>query len=363
MSQSATESAEETANAIGRFEAFNEAFERAARAAGGIDARSFVVAGKRLRVEFAGPSLAPYLSGALDHLSEAFAADPEIRIRVWDSKSTGVALPSEVGDLSAHIEMGMPGPGGSERILSAFRRPDPGLSMFDRASRRGIYWLQAPGFGGFEDRSTPFRALLSWALLELDVQFVHGACVGASASGRGVLVVGRGGSGKSSTALASLLAGLDYVSDDYCAVTVGQTVVAHSVFSSAKLTADNLVRFSGLRHLLINPGRIEFEKGIVLLNEHFPTQIVPRLRIQAVVAPTVLGEGPTTFEPLSPARALLAIAPSTLLQLSSIREPSLRTLAVIARNVPAFQLRIGAGVGSIPGALLEILNSSTKVSA
>lgn len=347
----------EGAKARAEFEVFNEAFQRAAVAAGGIDVHTFLIAGKRVLIEFAGPALVPYLTAALSHLEASFADEPELTLRVWDSKSTGVALPPEAGDLERHIASGMPAAPAPGEVLRTFRRPDRGLSMYRQGFLSGTYWLPAVEHGGFEDRATPFRALFSWGLAELGVQFLHGACVGPAGAGRGVLVVGRGGSGKSSTALVSLAAGMNYVSDDYCAVTLAGSVKAHSIYSSAKITADNLVRFPWVRPLIANPERMEFEKGIVFLNDHRPDQLVSGLEIDAVLAPRVFGNGPTTVAPITGSQALRAIAPSTLFQLSAMRSANLSFLAEVARRLPAFEMRIGQGVDGIPTAINQVLAS------
>ena len=60
--------------------------------------------------------------------------------------------------------------------------------------------------------------------------------------GRGALIVGASGSGKSGTTLAGLMNGLQSVGDDYVVVDQGATIVAHSVFKLFKQDLDGLKR-------------------------------------------------------------------------------------------------------------------------
>ncbi|MBV2235042.1 MAG: hypothetical protein KUL75_05780, partial [Sterolibacterium sp.] len=60
---------------------------------------------------------------------------------------------------------------------------------------------------------TPMRMLFNWSCAMSGALMVHAAAVGKD--GVGVLIVGKSGAGKSTTALQCLLNGLDYLGDDY----------------------------------------------------------------------------------------------------------------------------------------------------
>ncbi|HMO96671.1 MAG TPA: hypothetical protein PKD27_11175 [Tepidiformaceae bacterium] len=185
--------ATEAAEARREFEAFAARFELACGSVGGVVERHYLIAGSRVLLQFAGPALLPYLTPALSHLEATFEAEPDLRIRAWDSGSTGVALPPEVGALEAHHERGMPGAAARGDIFAAYMRPDPGLSMFDAPAGEGVYWLPAAVRTPYEDRSGPFRGILNWFMSRNGRQFVHAAAIG-NGHGNGILVVGRGGS-------------------------------------------------------------------------------------------------------------------------------------------------------------------------
>lgn len=339
-----------------RFEAFSEAFHRAAERAGGVSPVGLRIGGKRVLLQFAGPALVPYLLPAFRHLQDG-ATTPgtaELTICAWDSASTGVPLPATVGSLEDHHRLGMPDAQPRGRVLSAYRRPDPGFSMLNLDTDTGVYWIPDAAGTPYEDRSGTFRAILSWWMAAHGRQFVHGAAIGDSRGG--VVVVGKSGSGKSTTALSCLLAGFDYVGDDYCLLDPGPPPVAHSLFGSAKLHAHHIDRFPSLAGLVTNPARLEMEKGVFLLGDHMPDRLVESLPVRAVLVPRVVGHGPTAIEPIGSARALTALAPSTLLQLSATRQESFARMADLVRRVPAFAIVLGEDVADIPPAVDRLLD-------
>lgn len=338
-----------------QFDAFLKAFDHAAEAGGSSTPVGLLLGGKRVLLRFAGPALLPYLVPAFRHLRDdrVTPETAELTICAWDSASTGVPLPLEAGDLVAHHRRGMPDSQPPGRVLSAYRRPDPGLSMLDLDRDTGVYWIPDASSTPYEDRSGTFRAILSWWMADHGRQFVHGAAVGDARGG--VLVVGKSGSGKSTTALSCLLAGLDYVGDDYCLLDPGPPAIVHSLFGSAKLHADHIERFPRLAGLVTNPARLEFEKGVFLLGDHMPERLVRSLAVRAVLVPVIVGSGPSEAVPMSPARALAALAPSTLLQLSATSTQALARMAALVRAVPAFELRLGERVDDIPEAVRRLL--------
>ena len=102
---------------------------------------------------------------------------------------------------------------------------------------------------------------------------VHAASVGSSTGG--ALLIGKGGSGKSTAALACLSSSLMYAGDDYCLVTAEPSPAAYCLYNTAKLKKDtDLERFPHLAHCEYNPSRKEGEKLMMFVNDHFPEKIV-----------------------------------------------------------------------------------------
>ena len=78
----------------------------------------------------------------------------------------------------------------------------------------------------------------------------------------GVLLAGKGGSGKSTTALTCLNSELQYVSDDYCVVVAQPSPFAYNLYCTAKVRADNTHRVPHLMPTVSNGNRLGDEKAL-----------------------------------------------------------------------------------------------------
>jgi hypothetical protein len=179
-------------------------------------------------------------------------------------------------------------------------------------------------------RGSPFLHLLhAWARARGWV-LLHAAAVG------GALIVGPGGSGKSSSAIAALRRGLPYLADDYC-LARGDRL--ESLYCSAKLWSHDLT------------DRADFYdaegKGL------FWVEPARHARLRAVVVPERTGEARAALEPIAPARALRAVAPSTLFQLPWSGPEIVGVLGDLVRRVPCYRLRLGARE-DVPALLREL---------
>jgi hypothetical protein len=174
---------------------------------------------------------------------------------------------------------------------------------------------------------------------------LHAAAIGTKAGA--VLLIGRGGSGKSTTALLALKSGFSYLADDYCAVAIQPQPTVYSLFSSAKFHFDNpLTSFLEQRH---NP---DLEKGYAMLYPKYQTKLLEKAPIRAVVLPR-LGET-LGLQRISAGSALLALAPSTLFQLGT-RKEELSFMAALLRLVPSYALNLGDEPSAIPDVLETLL--------
>ena len=107
------------------------------------------------------------------------------------------------------------------------------LQLWNRRKRRAIYWINQIEQLSFWEIAAPFRTILRWWAEDHGFQLAHAAVVGRE--GKGVLLAGRSGQGKSTTAATCLDAGLDYVSDDYVLLSHQPQPTAYCLYNSAKL--------------------------------------------------------------------------------------------------------------------------------
>jgi hypothetical protein len=321
-----------------QFSAFLDAYANAAAAAGGEIVRGFTVAGFSIRMRFAGDALVGPMTRALAHLGSVPPRAPDLTICLWDSATTGVDLPPGIGSMNTHFRQSLPASTTEGGIYSALQLPHSGLSMLDLQRNTAVFAVSDPACLPFWDFTAPLRAILNWWMASRGLQLVHAAAVGLDTGA--VLLAGKGGSGKSTTAIASLLSGLKYAGDDYCLVANEPGPCVHSLYSSGKVAADGLERLGQLRPFVSNPEKLPAEKAIFWLYEAFPGSIVSHLPVVAILFPRFRGASQPAMRPMPKASALAALAPSSLLQLPGAGADGLKRLSQLVSSLPCYTLEL-----------------------
>ena len=310
----------------------------------GVVERRITVAGRPVLLRFAGEGMEAAVMPAFGHLP-ATTAPPELTVQIWDSASSGTRLPAlpmmpiEIGSLVI--------PALRRGALSfAYQATEKTASMLDSDAAIGLFAVaDAAAMHGYE-RGSPLRAVLNWWLEGCGTPFVHSAAV-ARAGRPGVMLTGRGGSGKSTTSVACQRAGLAYAGDDYVAVTIGAEGVppsTHSLYRSAKLDR----RHAFLLPSVANPG--ESDKAVGFLDP-----VSPGFPLAGVVLPRVTGSPGSSWTSTSAGRALFALGPASVLQLPGGGEATFHTVAALARRLPCFRLELGTELDGVVTAMEEIL--------
>lgn len=335
------------------------AFQQAEASAGVTHEQDYLLGGRRVRLHFAGGALLPSLTPALAHREvPVTSAAPDLTVCLWDGATTGVPLPTPPWATEDYRERRTVRGYNDERFQTAFDITAGSLSLLDTATHRAIYATRAAAELPQYERGAPLLLILHWWWRTLGWQITHAAAIGLQ--GQGVLLAGRGGSGKSTTALNCLAAGWQYVADDYCLLEAEPTPYAHTLFNSGKLTTDSLTRFPELTALgreTLTPATEPSGKALVFLRECLPQQITDKLALRAVLLPRVTGTRDTQLKPASAAAGLRALAPSTIFQLANADQTALRTLAALVRRLPCYHLELGTELAQIPAAIERLLST------
>jgi hypothetical protein len=327
--------------------AFREATSRAS-----VEERWFRIGGHQILLRFAGPGLVRSIAPAFAHLTAEPGGKAELVIDVWDRAATGVAPPRPQADPNSPVG-----------AFYFFEDPpargvfQPGmeaLSVVDLRADRAWYWVADPGVLPYWERAAPIRQILHWWMATRHHQQLHGGGVGTPDGG--VLLVGKGGSGKSTCALASLTSELRYAGDDYTMVSVEPRPWLHSLFSSGKVDPANLWRVPHLEPAVSNADHLATEKAVVFVDQHFPDRPIDGFPLRAIVLPTITGGARTRVLPTTRAAALTALAPSTVFQLHTAGREALQYMAQLVRRVPAYVLELGTDVSEVPGVILALLD-------
>lgn len=312
--------------------------------------RSYRLAGRLIRVRYFGPALLDRLGRALAHRETASDDAPDLTIMAWDSAGSGVAFASPWSHPSYRFDVETNARQEADGFKGAYLCGEETLSLSDPQSKHAYFWtLDATRLPPWVS-AAPFRTLLHWALADLNTQLVHGAVV--AAGGGSVLLAAKGGSGKSTTALSCALAGMEYLGDDYVAVSLGPVVVAHGLYASAKVSPERVPAFRALASRVWDR---EGEKSIVFLSDAIPGQLRADAPLSAVLIPTVAHLDRTEIVPARKGDALLALAPTTLMQLPLARTDAAARLGEIVARTPCFALRLGRDSGEAAEAIRDFL--------
>jgi hypothetical protein len=332
----------------------------------GLDARPHSIADCRVNLCFAGRRWSDLLTKALIHLAvpQDVTRCHTLTVHLWDGsiQPHSRILQAYLTTLTEHW-FEYAGPRGELLDVDGppvrgFYHPGPDiLSLIDLQEDTAFYWKRDLSALPYYEVGSPLRTLLHTWMRERGIHFVHAAAVG-TASG-GVLLAGKGGSGKSTSALACLGSSLKYAADDYCMVSLqeGQSRV-HSLYNTAKLNGDeDLARFPKFAPLVWNQHRDDAEKATIFLHDHMPERLIPGFPLQAILLPMVTTDAGTHVEPCSPREALLALAPSTMAQLPASGPQDLAFFARLVRQLPCYKLLIGRNLSTIPSTIVALLKS------
>jgi hypothetical protein len=313
--------------------------------------RYYALAGLLIRFQFAGPALVPAITPAFEHLRPtSLGASPSFTIRLWDCASTGVVMPPPPCGIEGFTIRGEMRDFHDGRHHAAYQLSGRILSVLDIEAGVGVVCVADAHDVPTTERATPLRGLLGWLMRYNHRQMVHAASVAAGKSG--VLIVGRGGAGKSNTAVGCLLAGLAYAADDFCAVSTAPMPMAHSLYSTAKVHRNG---WAQIPYPPNNPDDPETEKRFYYLQPNFADRLRASFPILAIVAPRQTGKGDPTLQPISALAPVLETASQTSLMLPDAGAEVLSNLSRVARQVPCYRLDLGSRPHAIPSVIAELI--------
>ena len=290
-----------------------------------LHSRLFEVDGLRIEVVSESEDFLINMTKALAHVAVPSGGAVDLRIELHPGARIGFLdwLRHSFGDKVQRLQteqvMCMVNPGVNESM--------PTLSFFDAASKRAVFWVEDDARIPWYEVAVPFRIIFHWFFKRHGLLMIHGASIGKGE--KGILLIGKGGSGKTSTALAAMHRDdLVYVSDDYALLKMDPVPTAISLYSSAKIKHHDL--------------EIVGEKEVLFLHETHAEKIAQRLQVHAIVLPVIAHAQETVSRRMHSAQALLALAPSTIFQLlpEDTHNDSFAVLAELVQRVPSFALQL-----------------------
>ncbi len=306
------------------------------------------VAGRRLDVD--GDSgiaaVAPAFAGLLD--GESHPADATFTISTTEDPSS--RDPWRTYGIGSHRT--------SDGALAVVRFAPPSVETFIPGDVPRLRLEASPeSLASGDIRAQPGSyAIASW-LASSTMQCVHGAAV--ALEGRAVLLVGVGGRGKSTTALACAQRGFTFLGDDLCIVesTTGGAYV-HGIYATAKLNPDSRQRLDagGWPALGVTPkgkvavalpASIRFDRGATLV---------------AIVGVRADGAHVASPRPLSPGAAVGLLSATALRMATGSGTPGdwLRVAVSLARGVPAYEVVLSWDLDRVCADIMSIVSASRE---
>ena len=321
-----------------------------------------VVAG-RLLIELRYESIEAFkmLSPALAHLTVNADedADANLIIDVLSGEDSSLSAAFRGDDESAQpidfIQL-------PECKIAIERRPLR-VSVLASAEKRAVYWCNGESSIRWHERSCPLRHLLHWWLSENGAQLMHAASIAREDGG--VLIIGRSGAGKSTTALSCLSTGFKLIADDL--VLADYATVrpnAHALFSTLKIDPQRLQNRDDphvpdfIAAFEDDPARPPAEKSIAFLRDLAPDIIKPQACIKAILLNEITHEVESSLRPVSTNEVLSQVSTSAM---EGIVGPMPQDFFAIYRIVKAtncYFLRAGNDRAAISRVISELLESS-----
>lgn len=322
-----------------------------------------------LRLEFVGSAMIHPMTRALKHLSVPetnsgqVQRSPDLTICLWDSNSTGAVMPCPPWTHDDYVVRAEIKGYNDDRFHTAYDVWGGGLRLLDKQRNLGFFWTRDAQTLPSYERGAPLRMILNWWLRERRYQFMHAAAIGNENGG--VLLAGKGGSGKSTSSLSCLDSSLLFASDDYCLLNLNNetdqkpSARVLSLYSSAKLEQENIKRFlPQLQSHISNEHELESEKALLFLAENFSEKLIQEFPLKAILLPTVSGNLDTFLKPASAISALKALAPSTLFQLSGAGKTEFENMSKLVKCVPCYTISLGTDLPQISQTIKQLLDKA-----
>ena len=327
--------------------AARSAFARAASATVGVEWVA-AVAGEPVRFRFAGDALIDHLVPAIEHL-EVSDRLPVLTVNVWDTASTGAPVPFLAGDEPA----GVPARAVVGRSHAASFSWERGVfEGFDRDAGEAWFAVRSPDVLTHGERGAPFRLVFHWWSAPRRA-LAHAGAVGLD--GAGLLLVGPGGAGKSSTALTCAEAGFEYAADDYCLVTADPVPIGFGLYGTGKVWPDDVGLYPTLRDTIGSLAHARDDKALFVVSRSRRSAVAAVLPLCAIVVPRLGSTRESRATRASGSRALQALAPSTVAQLAGGAASTVRVLAELSRALPCFELELGTDRSRVPDAVASVI--------
>jgi hypothetical protein len=234
------------------------------------------------------------------------------------------------------------------------------MFVIDRVQGRAEGYLVRPR----EMPASLIEYLFHLALIELlrcrGLYTIHATAL--EKHGRGILIPGNSGRGKTTSFISLLRAGYRYVSDDHPLIRDVDTHVDLLPFPiKINVTEDTIAFFPELQNASETVLRPGFPKRAFYAEELYPTAIGECCRPALVLFPHVVDAPHSSLEQLPKSRALEMLLPQALLVYDpAIARREFQVLAKIVQQVDCYRLHFGRDILDLPKLITPLLEEGRR---
>lgn len=338
-----------------------ESFNETCRTSGAAETRCYHIGPLDVEIHLAHPGMQVFVK-ALAHLQgPPRQADP-LKIHMWDSASFSHGkppLPQLKRTAGTPVEL-FRRRGRDTAFTWLFWKENLSFEAMNTAENQALFWTEDCRRPAYSDCGAPLFGLLSGWLRNQGLMIAHAGAVGLN--GRGVLIAGTGGSGKTTACLKALAAGMDYLGEDHTLLGGTENLRAYSLYSCAKIKPGPVPRpVPFIESDVQQFDHWRGEKELIYLYPGFRRQLAPALEIDGIVFPQITAADTPAFRKISAAEALRRLAPSTVLQLQNPGAEDLTRLASLVSRRPAWVLETGCDTDAMCRMLRGIIEKGGRI--
>jgi hypothetical protein len=276
-----------------------------------------------------------------------------LTVCAWDNASTGTPIPFPGFEWWLRSQARTSDGADDGQIRSYFQSDLPALSVLDPERNLALHCIRDASRVPYFEAAAPLRRILTSWMVRHGRALIHAGAVGKPDGG--ALLVGKGGSGKSTTSLACLHSDLFLAGDDYVLLGGGHRPFVHSLYHAAKLVPEQVWRVPHLEPWISNRDRLDREKAVVYLKEGFAEKLSAGFPLRAILLPRITGQRETGLVPAAPEESLDALVPSSAIQLPGLGREGVQMMVQTVQSLPSYVLELGTDLTRVPQVIASVL--------
>ena len=237
----------------------------------------------------------------------------------------------------------------ADGTLTALYNPDFHLWMIlDHTRRVALMWISDEAQMPFWEEGAPFKVILNWFLASTNMFMVHGGIVGYGR--QGCVLLGPGGSGKSTIVAYSFERGLRVGGDDLAIIEeCGTSWRGWGLYNALKL--DPTSRIPIPSGLATAPSTPSGEKKLMRYTDVDPGRFAIETSLTSLVQCVVANRKCSAITPASPAAILRALGPPTVFLLRGHEHRTISRIGRLVRSLPCYRFELGPDPGEAAAVL------------